>query len=150
MKLVSLLVVVLSLAAATAADGATPTTQRGPRTFCSTARSVARSIVNSTTLPSGRVTPAALETAYTKVAAAEPSLLATAPTSLKPDLRPVFGFINVLIADFKQANWRVANLTPQLPTLAAQVRQGEPTHSQGALVPQHHLQAGCLSLVSLS
>jgi hypothetical protein len=120
MKLASLLIVVLALAAATAATaGAKTTAQTGSRSFCGTARGVARSIVNSTTLPSGRVTPAALETAYTKVASAEPSLLATAPSSLKRDLRPVFGFINVLIADFKQANWRVANLAPQLPTLAA-------------------------------
>ncbi len=101
---------------------------------------MARSIVNSTTLPSGRVTPTALKTAYTKVAAAEPSLLATAPASLKPDLRPVFGFINVLIADFKQANWKISNLRPQLPTLAAQADKVKPTHSQGALVPQHHVQ----------
>jgi hypothetical protein len=127
MKLASLLVVVLALAAATAASaGATPSSQAGSQSFCSTARGVARSIVNSTTLPSGRVTPAELETAYTKVAAAEPSLLATAPASLKPDLRPVFGFINVLIADFKQAGWKVSNLTPQLPTLAAQVRKVNP------------------------
>jgi hypothetical protein len=127
MKLVSLLVVVVSLATATAAAArATPTSQTGLQTFCSTARGVARSIVNSTTLPSGRVTPAALKTAYTKVAAAEPSLLATAPASLKTDLRPVFGFINVLIADFKQADWKVSNLTPQLPALAAQVRKVNP------------------------
>jgi hypothetical protein len=127
MKLASLLVVVLALAGATAvAAGAAPTTQTGSRGFCSTARGVARSIVDSTTLPSGRVTPASLKTAYTKVAAAEPSLLATAPASLKPDLRPVFGFINVLIADFKQANWRVSNLTPQLPTLAAQAQKVNP------------------------
>ena len=127
MKLVSLLVVVLALAAATAASaGATPSAQTGSRSFCSTARGVARSIVDSTTLPSGRVTPAALKTAYTKVAEAEPSLLATAPASLKPDLRPVFGFINVLIADFKKANWKVSNLTPQLPTLAAQADRVSP------------------------
>lgn len=126
MKLVSLLAVVLALAAASAATAAIPSAKTGSRGFCSTARSVARSIVNSTTLPSGRVTPAALETAYTKVAEAEPSLLATAPASLKPDLRPVFGFINVLIADFKQANWKVSNLRSQLPTLAAQARKVNP------------------------
>ena len=127
MKLVSLLVVVLALTAATAESaGATPAAQTGSRGFCSTARGVARSIVTSTTLPSGRVTPTALKTAYTKVAAAEPSLLATAPASLKPDLRPVFGFINVLIADFKQANWRISNLRPQLPMLAAQADKVNP------------------------
>jgi len=72
------------------------------------------------------VTPAALKTAYTKVAAAEPSLLATEPASLKPHLRPVFGFINVLIADWKQADWKIANLQPKLPTLAAQARKVNP------------------------
>jgi hypothetical protein len=69
---------------------------------------------------------AALRTAYTKVAAAEPALLATAPTSLKPDLRPVFGFINNLIADFKQVNWKISNMTSQLPTLAVQARRVSP------------------------
>jgi hypothetical protein len=127
MKLVSLLVVVLALAAVTAASaGATPAAQTASRSFCSTARGVARSIVNSTTLPSGRVTPTALKTAYTKVAAAEPSLLATAPASLKPELRPVFDFINVLIADFKKANWKISNLAPKLPTLAAQADRVSP------------------------
>jgi hypothetical protein len=127
MKLVSLLVVVLALTASTAASaGATATAQTGSSSFCGTARGVARSIVNSTTLPSGRVTPTALKTAYTKVAAAEPSLLATAPAALKPDLRPVFGFINVLIADFKQANWKISNMTPQLPALAAKADKVSP------------------------
>ncbi len=121
MKLVSLLLVVLALAGATAvAAGAAPTTSRG---FCSTARSVARSIVTSTTLPKGQVTPAALKTAYTKVADAEPSLLATQPKSLKPHLRPVFAFINVLIADYKQADWKIGNMTAQLPALAAQAQR---------------------------
>ena len=127
MKLGSLLLVVLALAGASAAAaGATPTAQTGAGSFCSTARSVAHSIVSSTTLPSGRVTPAALKTAYTKVAAAEPSLLETAPGSLKPDLRPVFDFINVLIVDFKHADWKVSNLTPQLPALAAQAQRVNP------------------------
>jgi hypothetical protein len=128
MKRVSLLLVLLALAGATAAasGAASPTAQTGSRGFCSTARSVARSIVSSTTLPKGQVTPAALRTAYTKVAAAEPALLATAPTSLKPDLRPVFGFINNLIADFKQVNWKISNMTSQLPTLAVQARRVSP------------------------
>jgi hypothetical protein len=127
MKLGSLLLVVLALAGATAAAaGATPTAHAGSSSFCSIARSVGRDIVKSTTLPSGRVTPAALKTAYTKVAAAEPSLLATEPASLKPHLRPVFGFVNVLIADYKQAGWKIANLMPKLPALAVQARKVGP------------------------
>jgi len=127
MKLVSLLLVALTLAGATAAAaGATSTARTSSRGFCSTARGVAASIVNSTTFPSHRVTPAELKIAYGKVAAAEPALLATAPSSLKRDLRPVFGFINVLIADYKQAGWDISNLAPQLPTLAVQARKVNP------------------------
>jgi hypothetical protein len=124
MKLVSLLLAIAALAGATA--GATSAAQTTSRSFCSTARSVAKSIVDSTTLPKGQVTPAALRTVYTKVADAEPALLATQPASLKPHLRPVFGFINVLIADYKQAGWKIGNMTAQLPTLAAQAQRVSP------------------------
>jgi hypothetical protein len=121
MKLVFLLLVLFALAGASAAaGGAAQTTSRG---FCGTARSVARDIVNSTTLPKGQVTPATLKTTYTKVADAEPALLATEPKVLKPHLAPVFSFINVLITDYKQAGWKIGNMTAQLPALAAQAQR---------------------------
>ena len=122
MKLAALssaLLIVLGSAAATA--GAAPSKHETALGFCGVARGVARDIVNSTSFKNG-ATPANLKTTYTKIAAAEPSLLATAPGSMKVHLRPVFGFVNLIITDFKKVNWNPAGMSPYYAGLAARAR----------------------------
>jgi hypothetical protein len=92
--------------------------------FCGTARSVAHDIVTSTSVANSR--SANIKTTYLKIAAAEPSLLASAPGTVKVHLRPVFGFVNLVIADFKKVNWNVAALSPYTPALLSRARSVEP------------------------
>jgi hypothetical protein len=103
------------------------TTSQG---FCGVARGVARDIVNSTAISNGRVMPANVKTAYARIAAAEPALLASASPPIKADLRPVFGFVNLLIVDLKKANWNAGGLASYARTLIARARTIQaPLHS---------------------
>jgi hypothetical protein len=88
--------------------------------LCSAARNVAGGLTHATSLTQGNITPATLKTAYTKLQAAEPSLLASSSGALKADLTQVFAFLNLLVADLKKANWKVAGLAGQLPGLEVQ------------------------------
>jgi hypothetical protein len=117
--LTSALLVVLGSAAATA--GAAPSKHETALGFCGVARGVARDIMKSTTFSKG-ATPANLRITYTKIAAAEPSLLATAPGSMKAHLRPVFGFVNLVITDFKKVNWNPAGMGPYYAGLSTRAR----------------------------
>jgi hypothetical protein len=118
-------------AAAAAAPSSAPTVNGSAAGFCGVARGVAHDILNSTSLSGGSAaTPANLKTTYTKIAAAEPALMSSAPTKLKSDLRRVFGFVNVLIADYKKVNWNARALLPDLPTLVPRARAVEgPMHT---------------------
>lgn len=114
MKLVPLsLVLALGLAVGAASAGAAPSSQRSAGSFCAVAHGVARDIVNSTTPTHGNVSPTNLRITYTKVAAAEPALLGAAPAPVKANLRPVFGLLNAVIADFKKVNWNPTAFTAQ-------------------------------------
>jgi hypothetical protein len=51
------------------------------------------------------------------VQAAEPSLLAAATGSVKTNLRPVFGLINVIVVDYRKAGWNPAGMVKYMPAL---------------------------------
>lgn len=123
MKLVALplILALIALAFSTSA-GATTTSRATGQSFCGVARGVARDIMASTAVGNGGVVPANIRTMYTKIAAAEPALLSAAPASLKLSLRPVFGFVNLVIIDFKKVNWNPSTLAPYAPTLIARAR----------------------------
>jgi hypothetical protein len=127
MKLVplSLMFALVVLAGFSTSAGAAPSSRSIPEragSFCGVARGVARSILNSTSVSNSRVSPANAKATWLKVAAAEPALLASAPKRIKADLRPVFGFVNLLIADYKKVNWNGAGLAPYAPTLLARAQ----------------------------
>jgi hypothetical protein len=123
MKLVvlPLVLMLVALTSATAAGAAT-SSHEASSSFCSVARGVAHDILASTSVSSGRVIPANIKTTYLKIAAAEPALLSSAPGSIKLHLKPVFGFINLVIVDFKKVNWNPAGLAPYAPTLLARAK----------------------------
>jgi hypothetical protein len=127
------LALVVLTGSSTATAGAAPSTRAGrdtARSFCGVARGVARDIVNSTSISNGRVVPANIKTTYEKIAAAEPALLASAAAPIKSDLRPVFGFVNLVIADFQRVNWNPSGISPYLPTLIARSRSVQrPLHA---------------------
>jgi hypothetical protein len=98
--------------------------------LCAVAHGVARDIVNATSVTNGNVTPANLKTTYETIARAEPALLASSSGSIKTDLRQVFGFVNLLIADFEQVNWQpsgISKYAPELLPRAAKVQR--PLHA---------------------
>jgi hypothetical protein len=121
--LLSLLLALVVLTGYSAPAGASTSSRSGPdgaRSFCGVARGVARDIVNSTS--TSNATPANIKVVYEKIAAAEPALLSSAPRRIKSDLRPVFGFINLVIVDYKKVGWTPSRMGPYLPTLVARGR----------------------------
>lgn len=125
----SLMLAVVVLTGYSASAGAAPSSHSASEragSFCGVARGVARDILNSTTISNGRVAPANVKATWLRVAAAEPALLASAPKPIKADLRPVFGFVNLLIADYKKVNWQASGLAPYAPTLIARARAIQP------------------------
>jgi hypothetical protein len=124
MKLVSVLSVIAAIGAGVAAGGAnaTPGSSATSFSFCSIARGVAHDIVASTSISNGRAVPANVKVVYTTIAANEAPLLSSAPTTMKAHLRPVFGFVNLVIADFKKANWNIAAMGPYTPVLISHAR----------------------------
>jgi hypothetical protein len=126
MKLIPLSLVLIVLAANASTAGAASARTDRSASFCGVARGVARDIVNSTSLSKGAVSRADIRTTYLKIAAAEPALLASAPAPVKVDLRPVFGFVNVLIADFKKASWSIEGLAPYVPALLPRAQAIQP------------------------
>jgi hypothetical protein len=118
--------VVVCVAAAGSAGAAGSASAAGA-SFCTVARGVARDIASSTSLTAaGNASPAALRTTYSRIAAAEPALLAAASGALKAHLRQVFAYLNVLIADLKQANWSMAALAPRLKALLPAAQKAAP------------------------
>ena len=121
MKFVPLsLVLVLALAVlagATTSAGAAPSSRASSGAFCSVARGVARDIMNSTSIGNGKVLSANIRITYTRIAAAEPALLAAAPAPVKANLKPVFGLVNGIIVVFKKVNWDPHAVTPYLAPL---------------------------------
>jgi hypothetical protein len=131
MKLVplSLMVALVVLTGYATSAGASPSSQSSPEragSFCGVAKGVARDILNSTTVSNGRVSPANIKATYLRIAAAEPALLSSAPKRIKADLRPVFGFLNLLITDYKKVNWNPSGLAPYAPTLLARAQAIQP------------------------
>ena len=119
MKLV-LLPLLLGLVVLTGYSTPAGAASSSTRSFCGVARGVARDIVNSTTM--SNATPTNIRIVYTKIQAAEPALLASAPGSVKSKLRPVFGFVNLLIVDYKKVSWTPSRMGPYLPSLVARGR----------------------------
>jgi hypothetical protein len=125
MKLVllSLLLALVVLTGYSKPVGASTSSRSGPdaaRSFCGVAKGVARDIVNSTAM--SNALPANIKIFYEKIAAAEPALLASAPGPIKSDLRPVFGFVNLVIVDYKKVSWNPRRMGPYLPALVARGR----------------------------
>jgi hypothetical protein len=115
--LISLLLTLVVLTGYSAPAGASTSSRSS---FCGVARGVARDIVNSTAM--SNATPANIKIFYEKIAAAEPALLASAPGPVKSELRPVFGFVNLIIVDYKKVSWNPRRMGPYLPTLVARGR----------------------------
>jgi hypothetical protein len=127
MKRIALMLAVAALAAAaTGAAVATAARTATDSKLCTVARGVARDIVASTSVSRGTVNPASIRTTYEKIAGAEPAVLAAASTPQKTDLKPVFAFVNLVIADFRKVNWNPAGIAPYASTLLvrAQAVQG--------------------------
>lgn len=124
MKLGSVLSVLATILSGVAAAGANaaPASTTTTLSFCSVARGVAHDIVASTSIANGRAVPANVKAVYTTIAANEPALLSSAPPRMKVHLRPVFGFVNLVIADFKKVNWNVAAMGPYEPVLISHAR----------------------------
>lgn len=110
---------VLALAAAAAAP---PSHAAGARSasLCSVAKGVAAQIVEATGLsPNTTMTPAKLKTLYLTVQRNEPALLGASHGSIHTNLHKVFGFLNLVIADFEKANWQLAGMARFFPSLEA-------------------------------
>ena len=115
---VSVVMVALLAASATAAP-ASRSTRAVAGSMCGVSKTVAGDIAHSTSLVGPASTPAYLKTVYGKIQAAEPTILAAASGGLKTDFQDVFGFVNTIIADLKQANWNVVGLAPHEKSLTA-------------------------------
>jgi hypothetical protein len=115
-------VTALLLALCVGSASAAPRSSASATSLCSVAKGVAKDIVNSTTF-SKTVTPANLKTTYLKIKAAEPALLGASSGALKTDLRQVFGFVNVVIADFQKVNWQPSGIVQYLPSLAPKAQK---------------------------
>jgi hypothetical protein len=125
----SLVFALVVLTAHSTSAGASPSSHSSSEragSFCGVARGVARDILNSTSVSNGRVVPANIKATYLRIAAAEPALLASAPKPIKADLKPVFGFVNLLITDYKKVNWNPSGLAPYASTLLARARAIQP------------------------
>jgi hypothetical protein len=117
---------VVALAVCVGSSSAAPRSGASATSLCSVAKSVARDIVNSTSISSkAGVSAANLKTTYLKIKAAEPSLLGASSGALKTDLRQVFSFVNVVIVDFQKVNWQPSGILPYLPSLLPRAQKVE-------------------------
>lgn len=115
-------VAVLALAAAAVAPPA-QATSASTASLCSVAKGVAKDIVRSASITANRtLTPAQVKTIYLTIQKSEPALLGAASGPMKANLRKVFAFVNVVIADFKQANWEPAGMVKFIPSLLPRVK----------------------------
>jgi hypothetical protein len=90
----------------------------GSTSLCSVAKGVAGSIEHSASFSANqKMTPARLKTFYLTIQKSEPALLGAASGTMKTNLRKVFAFVNVVIADYKQVNWQTAGMLKFLPSL---------------------------------
>lgn len=86
--------------------------------LCSASKPVAASIVSSTSFSNPTAALSNLKSSYTKIQAAEPSLLAAAKGSpYKADLKRVFPVLNNLIGVLKGAHWSMLALLTKAKTL---------------------------------
>jgi hypothetical protein len=119
--------VVLAAAVLAGSAGAAPRSDATSTSLCVAAKGVARQIVESANITANEsLTPAQLQAIYTTIVRAEPSLLAAASGPIKTHLRLALNFVNLVDADFKKANWKVAALMPQLPTLLPAAKKAQP------------------------
>jgi len=111
--------VALCASAATAAPTHRDSTQA--RSFCATAKGIAKYLASTLALTNGtaEATPANLKLAYTTIVGSESALNATAPKSLRPSLVQTFSFVNLAKSDLEKVNWQAAKLAPYLPGLLA-------------------------------
>jgi hypothetical protein len=119
----------LAAAAGIAAGTATaaPASSAHAASLCSVAKGVAADIAAATSFsPGSSVTPAKLKIVYTKVAAAEPSMLGAASGKQKADLQAVFSLINTIKADFEKANWQPGAIVRFVPALVPRVQRLKP------------------------
>ena len=77
--------------------------------FCDEAQAFGKSSVSSTllTLP-----PATIKADYAEFKAAQPSMEAAAPSSIKADLKKIFVFDDGIFVDLSKSGWSVAKLSP--------------------------------------
>ena len=116
----------LALGAAGATAAPSPASQTASASLCSVSRSVAATIVRSTSINHAS-TPAYLKTFYGKLESAKPALIAAAHGTTKSDLRKVFGFIDLADADLKKADWQIARVVPYFPALVAKGKAVDPS-----------------------
>jgi hypothetical protein len=122
LSLMLVLVALTGFSTPAGASSSSRSSREAAGSFCAVARGVARDIVSSTAIVNGHLVPAKIKVIYEKIAGSEPALLASAPGPIKSDLRPVFGFVNLLIVDFKKVNWNPAGLAPYASTLTARAK----------------------------
>ena len=88
--------------------------------LCSASKPVAASIVSSTNFSNPTSSLSNLKNTYTKIEAAEPSLLAAASGSpYEADLKAVFPVLNNLIGILQAAHWSLLGLAPHVTALEA-------------------------------
>jgi hypothetical protein len=129
MKLVplALATAVLSVCASNAA--AAPAKQAS---FCGTAKGVAAYLVHSNAVisPTGADTLQTLErklkVEYGAIVKAEPSLLGSAPGSIKPDLRKALAFVNYVNGKMSAVNWDLTKLVAYEKPLIAKAQAARP------------------------
>jgi hypothetical protein len=118
--LVAVAVLAPGAAAAARANAAAPP-------LCVAAKGVAANLVQATNITSARaLSPAQLKAAYSAIVHAEPTLLASSSGKIRTHLKLALAFVNLVDADFKQANWSVIALAPQLPTLVVAANKAQP------------------------
>jgi hypothetical protein len=119
--------VVLAAAVLGGSAGAAARSNATSTSLCTAAKGVAHQLVQSANITANEsLTPAQLKSIYTTIVNAEPSLLAASSGPIKTHLRLALTFVNLVDADFKKANWKVAALMPQLPTLLPAAKKAQP------------------------
>jgi hypothetical protein len=129
MKLVTLALTAAVLSAYASNAAAAPVRQAS---FCGTAKGVAAYLVHSNAVisPTGTDTIQTLErklkVEYGAIVKAEPSLLGSAPGSIKPDLRKALAFVNYVNGKMTAVNWDFTKIVVYEKPLVAKAQAARP------------------------
>jgi hypothetical protein len=116
----SMLGLAAALMVALATAGGAVAARASNADLCSASKPVAASIVSSTDFTNPTAAMSNLKNTYTKIEAAEPSLLAAASGSpYEADLKAVFPVLNSLVGILQGAHWSVLALATHVKTLEA-------------------------------